>query len=175
MKYTKILVFCLLLFINFFKVNASENINNIKNLLEGRYELIFWKQDNLKFEYPKVAGTLVVSHNKISFTLDSNMTEGKTIKIIGWGHYTLTTKKYNYGYFDFKKMTDDGRDLQINKNLPWKGMREYSVSIKGDKLLLNSKTGKQTWTLDKDSLIYTDKEWGEDKKEVIRYWKRIDK
>ena len=60
MKYTKILVFCLLLFINFFKVNASENINNIKNLLEGRYELIFWKQDNLKFEYPKVAGTLVV-------------------------------------------------------------------------------------------------------------------
>ena len=72
-------------------------------------------------------------------------------------------------------MTDDGRDLQINKNLPWKGMREYNVSIKGDKLLLNSKTGKQTWNLDKDSLIYTDKEWGEDKKEVIRYWKRIDK
>ena len=26
---------------------------------------------------------------------------------------------------------------------------------------------------DKKSLIYTDKEWGTDKKEVIRYWKRI--
>ena len=44
-------------------------------------------------------------------------------------------------------MTDNGRDLQINKNLPWKGMREYSVSIKGDKLLLTSLTGKQTWEL----------------------------
>ena len=171
----KSLLVILFFFLSFFKVLSSENIVDIKNLLEGRYELVFWEQDNLKFEYPKVAGTLIVSYNKISFTLDSNMTEGKTIKIIGWGHYTLSAKKYNYGYFDFKKMTDNGRDIQINKNLPWKGMREYSVSLKGDKLLLTSKTGKQTWKLDKDSLIYTDKEWGEDKKKVIRYWKRINK
>ena len=173
MKYTKILLFFLFLFFNFFKVNASENINNIKSLLEGRYELVFWEQDNLKFEYPKVAGTLIVSYNKISFTLDSNMTEGKTIKIIGWGHYTLSAKKYNYGYFDFKKMTDNGTDLKVNKALPWQGMRKYSVLLKNDKLLLTSSTGKQTWELDKKSLIYTDKEWGTDKKEVTRYWKRI--
>ena len=36
-----------------------------------------------------------------------------------------------------------------------------------------SLTGKQTRELDKKSLIYSDKEWGTDKKEVIRYWKRI--
>ena len=36
--------------------------------------------------------------------------------------------------------------------------------LKDDKLLLTSSTGKQTWELTKKSLIYRDKEWGEDKK-----------
>ena len=70
-------------------------------------------------------------------------------------------------------MTDNGADMKVNKTLPWQGMRKYSVLLKNDKLLLTSSTGKQTWELDKKSLIYTDKEWGTDKKEVIRYWKRI--
>ena len=102
------------------------------------------------------------------------MKDNETVKIIGWGTYTLSLKEYNYGYFDFKKMTDNGRDMKVNNSLPWKGMRKYSVSLKNSKLVLTSETGKQTWKLDKESLLYTDKEWGEDKKEVIRYWKRIE-
>ena len=70
-------------------------------------------------------------------------------------------------------MTDNGTDMKVNNSLPWQGMRKYSVLLKNDKLLFTSSTGKQTWELDKKSLIYTDKEWGTDKKEVIRYWKRI--
>ena len=50
---------------------------------------------------------------------------------------------------------------------------EYNVSFKGNKLVLTSITGKQSWELDKKSLVYRDKEWGEEKDEVIRYWKRI--
>ena len=70
-------------------------------------------------------------------------------------------------------MTDNGIDMKVNENLPWQGMRKYCVLLKNNKLVLTSSTGKQTWELDKKSLIYTDKEWGTDKKEVIRYWKRI--
>ena len=173
MKYFKIYLLSFFLLLNYFKANSSENINDIKSLLEGRYELVYWKQDNLKFNYPQIAGTLVVKDNKISFTLDSNMKENETIKIIGWGNYNLSVNEYNYGYFDFKKMTDNGTDIKVNENLPWQGMRKYSVLLKNNKLLLTSSTGKQTWELDKKSLIYTDKEWGMDKKEVIRYWKRI--
>jgi len=170
----KLLFIIFFSFLSLFKVNASENINDIKVLLEGRYELVYWKQDNIKFDYPKVAGTLVVKDNKISFTLDSNMKKSETVKIIGWGNYNLSINEYNYGYFDFKKMTDNGTDIKVNENLPWKGMRKYSVSLKKNKLVLTSSTGKQSWELDNKSLIYTDKEWGTDKKEVIRYWKRIE-
>ena len=169
----KLLLIILFSFLSFFKLNTSENIDDIKSLLEGRYELVYWKQDNLKFNYPQIAGTLVVKDNKISFTLDSNMKENETLKIIGWGNYNLSVNEYNYGYFDFKKMIDNGADMKVNKTLPWQGMRKYSVLLKNDKLLFTSSTGKQTWELDKKSLIYTDKEWGTDKKEVIRYWKRI--
>ena len=169
----KLLLIILFSFFSFFKANSSENIDDIKSLLEGRYELVYWKQDNLKFNYPQIAGTLVVKDNKISFTLDSNMKENESLKIIGWGNYNLSVNEYNYGYFDFKKMTDNGTDMKVNKTLPWQGMRKYSVLLKNNKLLLTSSTGKQTWELDKKSLIYTDEEWGTDKKEVIRYWKRI--
>lgn len=171
MKYLYIICFS---FFSFFKANSSESINDIKTLLEGRYELVYWKQDNLKFNYPEVAGTLVVKNNQISFTLDNNMKEDETTKIIGWGNYNLSIYEYNYGYFDFKKMTDTGIDIKVNKDLPWKGMRKYSVLLKDDKLVLTSSTGKQIWKLDKKSLTYTDKEWGADKKRVIRYWKRIE-
>ena len=169
----KLLLIIFFSFFSLFKVNSSENVNDIKVLLEGRYELVYWKQDNFKFHYPKIAGTLVVKDNKISFTLDSNMKENETIKIIGWGNYNLSINEYNYGYFDFKKMTDNGTGIKVNENLPWQGMRKYSVSLKKNKLVLTSSTGKQSWELDNKSLIYTDKEWGTDKKEVIRYWKRI--
>ena len=174
MKCFKVYLLSFFLFTIYLKANSSDNINDIKSLLEGRYELVFWEQDNLKFNYPKVAGTLVLKDNKISFTLDSNMKESETIKIIGWGNYNLSVTEYNYGYFDFKKVTDNGEDMKVNENLPWQGMRKYGVLLKDDKLLLTSSTGKQTWKLDKKSLIYSDKEWGTDKKEVVRYWKRIE-
>ncbi|MAH88970.1 MAG: hypothetical protein CMJ06_02860 [Pelagibacterales bacterium] len=146
----KLLVFILFSFFSFFKVNSSENLNDIKNLLEGRYELVFWEQDNLKFNYPKVAGTLVVNNNKISFTLDSKMNENETVKIIGWGNYNLSVNEYSYGYFDFKKMTDNGIDMKVNQNLPWQGMRKYSILFKNDKLVFTSSTGRQTWNLTKN-------------------------
>ena len=170
---TRVYLLIFIIFLNCFNLTASEKINDIKSLLEGRYELVYWKQDNLKFNYPEIAGTLVVKNNKISFTLDNNMKKNETVKIIGWGNYSISKNEYNYEYFDFKKMTDNGIDKKVNSNLPWQGMRKYSVLLTDNKLLLTSTTGKQTWELTEKSLIYRDKEWGEDKKNIIRYWKRI--
>tara|TARA_B100000989_G_C19208020_1_gene330590 strand:- start:276 stop:395 length:120 start_codon:yes stop_codon:yes gene_type:complete len=38
-------------------------------------------------------------------------------------------------------------------------MREYDVSFKDDKLVLTSITGKQSWNINKNSIIYRDEEW----------------
>ena len=42
----------------------------------------------------------------------------------------MSINEYNYGFFDFKKMTDNGTDIKVNENLPWQGIRKYSVSLK---------------------------------------------
>ncbi len=33
------------------------------------------------------------------------MKDNETVNIIGWGKYNLSLKEYNYGYFDYKKIT----------------------------------------------------------------------
>ena len=71
-------------------------------------------------------------------------------------------------------MTYNELGTRINKNPPWKGFRKYNILLADNKLVLTASTGKQSWTLDKDTLVYKDKEWGEDKDEIIRYWKRIE-
>ena len=102
MKYVKIILL-LILFLNNLGANASDNLHKIKSLLEGRYELVYWKQDDIKFNYPIVAGTLIVKDNNISFTLDNNIKENKTTKIIAWGNYTLSSKSIIIVFLTLKK------------------------------------------------------------------------
>ena len=72
MKYFKIYLFVLFLFLYYLKVNSSENIVDIKNLLEGRYELVYWTENKIQYDYPEVAGVLVINNNNalIHFTND---------------------------------------------------------------------------------------------------------
>ena len=169
----KLLIF-FLLFFNLLKADSSENINDIKSLLEGRYELVYWIEKNQKFNYPDVAGVLVIDNDSALITLDKNMKKNKSVKVIGWGKYKIDNKSFYIGWYDWKLLLINNDGKSVKKASPWEGMREFHVSLLNKyKLLLTSVTGKQTWELDKKSLIYRDKEWGEDKQQVIRYWKRI--
>ena len=57
----------------------------------------------------------------------------------------------------------------VKKKSPWEGMREYSVYLEDNKLVFSFITGKQSWNINKNSIVYRDKEWSEDKDEVVRY------
>ena len=173
MKYLKIYLLSFILLLNYSKVNSSENINNIKSLLEGRYELVYWTENKIQYDYPEVAGVLVINNNNALITMDKNMNTNKSVELIGWGKYKINSKSFHIGWHDWKLLLIENNIKTVKKKSPWEGMREYSVSLKDNKLVLNSITGKQSWELNKNSLVYSDKEWGEDKDEVIRYWKRI--
>ena len=159
--------------LNYLKVNSSDNINDIKSLLEGRYELVYWTENKIQYDYPEVAGVLVINDKNALITMDKNMNSNKSVELIGWGRYKINSNSFYIGWHDWKLLMIENNLKTVKKKSPWKGMREYSVSLKDDKLVLTSVTGKQSWELDKKSLVYSDKEWGEEKDEVIRYWKRI--
>ena len=169
----KLLLILLLSFLSFFKVNSSDDINDIKSLLEGRYELVYWTENKIQYDYPEVAGVLVINNNNALITMDKNMNSNKSVELIGWGRYKINSKSFHIGWHDWKLLLIENNIKTVKKESPWEGMREYSVSLKGNKLVLTSITGKQSWELDKKSLVYRDTEWGEDKDEVVRYWKRV--
>ena len=173
MKYLKVYLLSFFLLLNYLKANSSDNINDIKSLLEGRYELVYWTENKIQYDYPEVAGILVINDNNALITMDKNMNSNKSVELIGWGRYKINSRSFHIGWHDWKLLLIENNIKTVKKKSPWKGMREYSVSLKANKLVLTSITGKQSWELNKKSLIYRDKEWGEDKDEVIRYWKRI--
>ena len=174
MKYLKVYLLSFFLLLNYLKANSIDNINDIKSLLEGRYELVYWIENKIQYDYPEVAGVLVINNNTALITMDKNMNSNKSVELIGWGRYKINSRSFHIGWHDWKLLLIENNIKTVKKKSPWKGMREYSVSLKDNKLVLTSVTGKQSWTLDKKSLVYRDKEWGEEKDEVIRYWKRIE-
>ncbi|MDA9708629.1 hypothetical protein N9V56_04195 [Alphaproteobacteria bacterium] len=174
MKFIKVFLLSLFLLLNYLKANSSENINDIKSLLEGRYELVYWTENKTRYDYPEVAGVLVISNDNALITMDKNMNSNKSVELIGWGKYKINSRSFHIGWHDWKLLLIENNIKTVKKKSPWKGMREYNVSLKDNKLVLTSVTGKQSWELDKKSLVYSDKEWGEEKDEVIRYWKRIE-
>ena len=174
MKYLKIYLLIFFLLLNFSKANSSDNINDIKSLLEGRYELVYWTENKIQYDYPEVAGVLVINNNNALITMDKNMNSNKSVELIGWGRYKINSRSFHIGWHNWKLLLIENNIKKVKKKSPWKGMREYSLSLKDNKLVLTSLTGKQSWELDKKSLVYRDKEWGEEKDEVIRYWKRIE-
>ena len=174
MKYLRIYLLIFFSLLNYLKANSSDNINNIKSLLEGRYELVYWTENKIQYDYPEVAGVLVINNNNALITMDKNMNSNKSVELIGWGKYKINSRSFYIGWHDWKVLLIENNIKTVKKKSPWKGMREYSVSLKNNKLVLTSVTGKQSWELDKKSIVYRDKEWGEEKDEVIRYWKRIE-
>ena len=173
MKHLKVFLLSLFFFLNYLKVNSSDNINDIKSLLEGRYELVYWTENKIQYDYPEVAGVLVINNNNALITMDKNMNLNKSVELIGWGRYKINSRSFHIGWHDWKLLLIENNIKTVKKKSPWKGMREYTVFLKDNKLVLTSVTGKQSWELDEKSLVYRDKEWGEEKDEVIRYWKRI--
>ena len=174
MKYLRIYLLIFFSLLNYLKANSSDNINDIKSLLEGRYELVYWTENKIQYDYPEVAGVLVINNNNALITMDKNMNSNKSVELIGWGKYKINSRSFYIGWHDWKVLLIENNIKTVKKKSPWKGMREYSVSLKNNKLVLTSVTGKQSWELDKKSIVYKDKEWGEEKDEVIRYWKRIE-
>ena len=174
MKYLKVYLLSFFLLLNYLKANSSDNINDIKSLLEGRYELVYWTENKIQHDYPEVAGVLVINDSNALITMDKNMNSNKSVELIGWGRYKINSRSFHIGWHDWKLLLIENNIKTVKKKSPWKGMREYSVSLKDNKLVLTSVTGKQSWELDEKSLVYRDKEWGEEKDEVIRYWKRIE-
>ena len=132
MKHLKIYLLIFFSLLNYLKANSSDNITDIKSLLEGRYELVYWTENKIQYDYPDVAGVLVIKDNNALITMDKNMYSNKSVELIGWGRYTINSKSFHIGWHDWKLLLIENNIKTVKKKSPWKGMREYSVSLKNN-------------------------------------------
>ena len=117
MKYAKKYLLVLILFLNGLKGNASDNIIEIKNLLEGRYELVYWTENNVQYDYPEVAGVLVINNNNALITMDKNMNSNKSVELIGWGRYKINSKSFYIGWHDWKLLMIENNIKTVKKKI----------------------------------------------------------
>ena len=81
LKFFKIYLLVSIILPGCVKVNSSKGINDLKTLLEGRYELIYWTENNIQYYYPEVAGIFILNNNSALITLDKNMDKNKSVEL----------------------------------------------------------------------------------------------
>ena len=94
LKFFKIYLLISIISLGCVKANSSEGINDIRNLLEGRYELVYWTENNTQYYYPEVAGIFILNNNSALIILDKNMDTNKSVELIGWGKYKLIVNHF---------------------------------------------------------------------------------
>ena len=116
MKYLNVYLLSFFLLLNYTKGNSSDNINDIKSLLEGRYELVYWTENKIQHDYPEVAGVLVINNNNALITLDKNMNSNKSLELIGWGRYKINSRSFHIGWHDWKLLLIENNIKKVKKN-----------------------------------------------------------
>ena len=117
MKYLRIYLLIFFSLLNYLKANSSDNINNIKSLLEGRYELVYWTENKIQYDYPEVAGVLVINNNNALITMDKNMNSNKSVELIGWGKYKINSRSFYIGWHDWKVLLIENNIKTVKKKI----------------------------------------------------------
>ena len=117
MKHLKIYLLSFFLLLNYIKANSSDNMTEIKSLLEGRYELVYWIENKIQYDYPEVAGVLVINNNNALITMDKNMNSNKSVELIGWGRYKINSTSFHIGWHDWKLLLIENNIKTVKKNL----------------------------------------------------------
>ena len=81
---------------------AATNTDEINSLLEGRYELVYWTENKIRFDYPEVAGVLILNDNNALITLNKNIIKNESVEVIGWGKYEINNNSFQIGWHDWK-------------------------------------------------------------------------
>ena len=97
MKCNNIHILILILLFTFFKANSSENIEDIKNFSEGRYEFVYWIENNIQYYYLEVAEIPVFYNDSALIALNKNVNANKSVELIGWGKYKINSKSFHIG------------------------------------------------------------------------------
>ena len=85
----------------------------------------------------------------------------------------MKESRFLYRYPEHITIKGSTQSPSIGLESPWEDMRSFAVKWKGDSIEMTSQSGKQTWVISPNGMLYTDRAWGPEKVFAQRRWKRI--
>ena len=137
------------------------------------WELVSWYDGKKLYKNPEVAGRWSFMKGEIMCIIHNRTDPKNHTSMIAWGKGSVSNGEFKYAYTEFLNLEGSEKNTVRDHSLPWGGMRKFKVEIKGDGVIMKTQSGKQTWEITKENMIYTDTESGKDKIFAQRKWKRI--
>jgi hypothetical protein len=147
----------------------------ILKIINGMYEVIAWNDGVKTHKPPAVSGRWAFHDKKVMSIIHDRTDPNAHKSSIGWGNGTVKRGKFQYTYTEQINLQGTAENASIASGPPWKGMRFFNVEFLQDGIEMTSENGKQTWVINKNGMVYTDREWGPNKVYAQRTWKRISK
>ena len=152
---------------------GKEKNKKILTLINGMYELVSWYDGKTLHKDPDISGRWVFMDGNIMKIYHNRTNPKNHESSIGWGNGIVSDGKFKYAYHESLRVKGAKNNLTRSHGPLWDGMRVFKVQLKEGGMVMRSESGKQTWEVTKEGMVYTDTAWGEDKVFVQRKWKRI--
>ena len=174
MKYTKIFLLFLLIFLQYFSLFADDKIDKkIFNIINGVYEVESWFDGKKLHRHPMVSGRWTFYEGQVISIIHNRINPDNYKSSVRWGKGLVKDKKFKYTYTESLNIKGNEKFSTFNTKLLFEGMRIFDVFLNNNEIKMVSENKNQVWTINEKGMVYNDKEWGEDKIFVERKWKRL--
>lgn len=159
--------------LNVCESQESEPDKKAIQLLTGMYEVVSWHDGNTLHVPPSVTGRWSFLDGKVMCIIHNRVKPDETQSAIGWGYGSIADGIFKYSYPEFITTKGSKNASVVSQDPPFEGERKYKITFTDYGMLMKSFEETQTWEIHKDKMVYTDLEWGPEKKYAQRTWKRI--
>lgn len=145
---------------------AFRPVDAASALVPGVYALEEWHTDTAVLKVPAIYGRLILVDGTITTVLRAHGTAEKDTTMVNLGHYELDATHFAYVYDNASAFTESPSGVTASHQLPWEGMRSFSMQANRDTVTLQSASA-QKFVFTRRGVAYFGKPGA-----VLRIWRR---
>lgn len=137
-----------------------------RKIIEGSWRLDLWEAEGQRWLAPEAHGRFILRDGVVTF-MASRPAEGGRYGRYAYGRYEVSETTWSYGYEHDTMVHETTAGTRISHDLPWTGLRPFSIASSAKQLRLASRDGPYELTFDADRMFYFESG------QLIRAWTRL--
>jgi len=126
---------CAALLLSSLTASAADKLSDIREKIEGTYELIEWDEAGVKLTPPQVAARYIIRDGKVTW-ISHKHANGKQISNALYGDFVLSESAFAYGYGEWLEVVVDQGQTHMSrdpkpdmKSLTLPAMRSMTLTL----------------------------------------------